>query len=52
MRPANHFKLFHVPFYLREDFQKETCDMLEAGMIERCEVATVWNTKAVPVVGW
>ena len=52
MRPANHIKPFHVPFDLREDFQKETCDMLEAGMIERYEVAAVWNSKAVPVVGW
>ena len=49
MRPTNHIKPFDVTYHLRESFQREICDMLEAGIIERCEVSTQWNIKAFPV---
>ena len=49
IRPANHIKPYDVPFHLREQFQKEVRNMLGGGIIERCEVATAWNTKAFPV---
>ena len=49
MRPATHIKPYDVPYHLRESFQREICDTLNAGIIERCEVSTQWNTKAFPV---
>ena len=50
MRPTNHIIPFNVPCHLCEAFQKEVFNMLEPGIIERCEVATASNTKAFPVV--
>ena len=41
MRPTNHIKPYDVPSHLRESFQIEICDMLEAGIIERCEHKSV-----------
>ena len=38
LRPVSHIKPFDVPFHLRESFQQEICDMLNAGVIEKCEV--------------
>ena len=49
LRPVSHIKPFDVPFHLRESFQQDICDMLNAGVIEKCEVSTSWNTKAFPV---
>ena len=49
VHPTNHIKPYNVPFHLRDQFQKEVIDMLEVKIIERCEVATEWNTKAFPV---
>ena len=46
MRPTNHIKPYDVPYHLRISFQREICDMLEAGIIETCEVSTQWNTIA------
>ena len=44
IRPTNHIKPYNVPFHLRDQFQKEVMDMLDAKIIERCEVATEWST--------
>ena len=49
MRPMDHIKLNDVPFHLRAGYEKEVMDMLEAGIIQKCEVANAWNTKAFPV---
>ena len=49
MRHVSHIKPFDVPYHLRELFQQEIFDMLNAGIIERFEVSTKWNTKAFPV---
>ena len=46
MGPVSHIKPYDVPYHLRESFQAEICDMLNAGVIERCKVSTKWNTKA------
>ena len=32
IRPTNCIRPYDVPFHLREQFQKEVMDMLEAGM--------------------
>ena len=45
----SHIRPFAVPYHLRESFQEEICNMLNAGVIEKCEVSTKWNTKAFPV---
>ena len=50
LRPTSHIRPFNVPYHLRESFQEEVCDMLNAGVIEKCEVSTKWNTKAFPVL--
>ena len=34
---------------MREQFSQEIKDMLDAKIIERCEKATKWITKAFPV---
>ena len=49
MRHVSHIKPFDVPYHLRELFQQEIFDMLNAGIIERFEVSTKWNTKVFPV---
>ena len=49
LRPVSHIGPFDVPYHLRESFQEEICDMLNARVIEKCEVSTKWNTKAFPV---
>ena len=49
LRPVSHIRPFAVPYHLRESFQEEICDMLNAGVIEKCEVSTKWNTKAFPL---
>ena len=40
LRPVSHIRPFDVPYHLRESFQEENCDMLSAGVIEKCEVST------------
>ena len=54
LRPVSHIGPFDVPYHLRESFQEEICDMLNAGVIEKREVSTKWNTKAFPIpkAGW
>ena len=49
LRSVSHIKPYDVPFHLHESFQEEICDMLNAGVIEKCEVSTKWNTKAFSV---
>ena len=49
MHPTNLIIPFNVPYHLFEAFKKEVFDMLEAGIIERCKVATAWNTKVLTV---
>ena len=46
MRPVNHIKPYDVPFHLRAGYEKEVLDMVDAGIIATCDVATLWNTKA------
>ena len=41
IRPTNHIEPYDVQFHLRDHFQKEVMDMLEAKIIERCEMATM-----------
>ena len=45
----SHIRPFDVSYHLRESFQEELCDMLSAGVIEKCKVSTKWNTKEFPV---
>ena len=45
----NQINPYDVPFHLRAGYEKEVMDMLEAGIIQKCEVAIAWNTKAFPV---
>ena len=40
LRPVSHIRPFDVPYHLRQSFQEEICDMLNAGVIEKCEVST------------
>ena len=46
MCPVNHIKPYDVPFHLRAGYEKEVLDMVDAGIIATCDVATLWNTKA------
>ena len=43
----NHIKSYDVPFHLRAGYEKEIMDMIEAGIIQRCEVVTAWYQSQV-----
>ena len=49
MCPVNHIKPYDVPFHLPAKYEKEVMDMLKAGIIQKCEVATTWNITAFHV---
>ena len=48
-RPMSHIRPYNVPFHLRQGFESELMNMLEAGVITQCDKPTLWNTKAFPV---
>ena len=48
-KPTTHLKPYDVPYHLRQGFEAELLDMIEAGIIEQCTTHTEWNTKAFPV---
>ena len=48
-RPTGHLKPYDVPFHLRQGFEAELLNMIEAGILEQCTTHTQWNTKAFPV---
>ena len=48
MHPVNHIKPYDVPFHLRAGYEKEILDMVDAGIIDTCDVASPWNTEVFP----
>ena len=48
-KPTGHLKPYNVPFHLRQGFENELLNMIEAGIIEQYTTPTQWNTKAFPV---
>ena len=48
-KPTSHNRLYDVPFHLRQGFESELMNMLEAWVITQCDKPTLWNTKAFPV---
>ena len=44
-KPAGHIKPYDVPFHLRQGFESELLNMIEAEILEPCDSPTLWNTK-------
>ena len=47
--PTSHIKPYDVPFHLRQAFESELLNMIDAGIVEQCETLTMFNTEAFPV---
>ena len=48
-KPTTHIKPYDVPFHLRQGFESELLNMLDAGILTPCDTPTAWNAKAFPV---
>ena len=48
-KPTTHIKPYDVPYPLRQGFESELLNMIEAGILQQCDTPTLWNTKAFPV---
>ena len=48
-KPTAYIKPYDVPFHLRQGFESELLNIIEAGILEQCDTPTIWNTKAFPV---